>query len=221
LVEALKEFEMGRKLARPDLLIDPEEWRISVVSRTEELNRVLDPKPRITRQGVRFKAQKLLVQPEKQRRNVEPGKSARDSNTYGEEQRKFELDAARRIAQPAATSKTIEETGAGLAVERGKKSTISTGKTSAMSGDTTKESPDGESVDEFLDIYLDEFAETEAAAEETLDEDSKDIGREVGAAISERIAPQEESEAVEGGSTTVETEAAEKSQDDFDEFFDE
>ena len=35
LVEALAEFEQGRRLARPDMLIDSEEWRISLISRTE------------------------------------------------------------------------------------------------------------------------------------------------------------------------------------------
>src|SRR5262245_45071890 len=60
LVEALAEFEEARKLARPDLLVDPEEWRLNVISRTEELNRLLDPKPRVTRDGVQFRANKLL-----------------------------------------------------------------------------------------------------------------------------------------------------------------
>ncbi len=79
LVEALAEFEQARKIARPDMLIDPEEWRLSVISRTEELNRILDPKPRVTRGGAFFKANKLLIRREKQRTPaVENG--AKDSN---------------------------------------------------------------------------------------------------------------------------------------------
>lgn len=54
LVEALAEFEEGRRLASPDMLIDSDLWRLNIVSRTEELNRVIDPKPRVTRNGIRF-----------------------------------------------------------------------------------------------------------------------------------------------------------------------
>lgn len=79
LVRALEEFEIARKLSRPDLLLDSEEWRLSVVSRTEELNRVLDPQPRVTRSGVRFKADGLVVTRQaKQAPAVDDG--ARDSN---------------------------------------------------------------------------------------------------------------------------------------------
>lgn len=67
LVEALSEFEQAEKLARPDLLIDSSAWRTAIVTRAEELNRVLDPHPRISRHGVRFKASSLLVR--------EPGKA--------------------------------------------------------------------------------------------------------------------------------------------------
>lgn len=109
LLEAVKEFEMGRKIARPDLLVDPEEWRISVISRTEELNRILDPKPRISRQGVRFNAEKLLIQPEKQRRNLPPSMSPRDSNTYGEQQRMNELKAAALMEKIRKESQAVEE----------------------------------------------------------------------------------------------------------------
>ncbi|MDD2943487.1 MAG: hypothetical protein PHC51_11055 [bacterium] len=109
LLEAVKEFEMGRKIARPDLLVDPEEWRISVISRTEELNRILDPKPRITRQGVRFSAEKLLIQPEKQRRNLPPSMSPRDSNSYGEQQRMNEMKAAALMEKIRRESRVVED----------------------------------------------------------------------------------------------------------------
>ena len=61
LMQALDEFEQGRKIARPDLLLDADEFRISLVSRADELNRVLDPQPKVTRSGVRFKGSPDLV----------------------------------------------------------------------------------------------------------------------------------------------------------------
>ena len=51
LVEALAEFEESKKYARPDMLIDSEDWRLRVVSLTEQLNRVVDPQPRVTKRG--------------------------------------------------------------------------------------------------------------------------------------------------------------------------
>lgn len=83
LVEALAEFEQAKKLARPDMLVDPEEWRLSIVSRTEELNRLIDPKPRVTRDGVRFQANQLLVRREKDR-TPRPENPASDSTEAAE-----------------------------------------------------------------------------------------------------------------------------------------
>jgi len=94
LVDALAEFEQGRKYARPDMLLDPEEWRLSVISRTEELNRILDPKPKVTRDGVRFQANKLLIRREKDRvPDVEDG--AASSNVVGEVKSRAEKRQAR------------------------------------------------------------------------------------------------------------------------------
>ncbi len=67
LVEALAEFDQATKIASPDMLLDTEEWRLSVISRTEDLNRLLDPQPRVSRDGVRFKASGLHVQHERTR----------------------------------------------------------------------------------------------------------------------------------------------------------
>ena len=94
LVEALAEFEQGRKNARPDMLVDPEEWRLSLISRTEELNRLIDPKPRVTRAGVQFRANKALIRRERDRLPAVPD-GAQDRNTYGEEQRRRELQDTR------------------------------------------------------------------------------------------------------------------------------
>lgn len=94
LVEALAEFEEGRRIARPDMVLDAEEWRLSIVSRTEELNRVLDPQPKITKSGVRFKAVGRMIRREADRLPM-VSDGARDASTYGEEQRAAELEAAR------------------------------------------------------------------------------------------------------------------------------
>ena len=96
LVRALQEFEEGRKLARPDLLLDSEEWRLSVISRAEELNRVLDPKPRVVKGGVRFSASPLQVQRKKQQLPpLEIGPAS--TNTQGEDEwkRQKEIEAVR------------------------------------------------------------------------------------------------------------------------------
>jgi hypothetical protein len=83
LLQALDEFEQGRKIARPDLLLDSEEFRISVVSRAEELNRVLDPQPKVTRSGVRFKGSPDLIRNPREERTsaqfVTPSASASQS----------------------------------------------------------------------------------------------------------------------------------------------
>jgi|GEM_PF-1923881 len=108
LVEALEEFEKGRTIARPDLLIDPDEWRLSIISRTEELNRVLDPKPRITRGGVRFKSSSTLIGGESTSGSGTSADRPRGSSSYGEEQRTREMEAAKRlkdIIQPLGKQK--------------------------------------------------------------------------------------------------------------------
>lgn len=96
LVRALQEFEEGRKLARPDLLLDSDEWRLSIISRAEELNRVLDPKPRVVKGGVRFSASPLKVQRKKQQLPpLEIGPAS--TNTQGEDEwkRQKEIEAVR------------------------------------------------------------------------------------------------------------------------------
>ncbi|MFN8391976.1 MAG: hypothetical protein U0136_16925 [Bdellovibrionota bacterium] len=100
LVEALAEFEQGNKYARPDMLINPEEFRLSIISHTEELNRLLDPKPKVTRDGVQFQASPRLIRREKDR-TPQPAEVARDTNVYGEKQRLQERrDARARMDSP-------------------------------------------------------------------------------------------------------------------------
>ena len=111
LVEALAEFEQGRKYARPDMLLDPEEWRLSLVSRTEELNRILDPRPRVSREGVRFSANPMLIRREKDR--LPPAADgAHTTNTFGEEVRKKDMKAARaRLDELQAEIEAKEQAG--------------------------------------------------------------------------------------------------------------
>lgn len=94
MVEALKEFEQGRRLARPDLLLDSEDFRLKLISLTEDLNRVIDPKPRITRDGAVFRANPRMVRRERDSLPPIPG-GPQDSNVYGEQQRLQELEQAR------------------------------------------------------------------------------------------------------------------------------
>jgi len=61
LIEALAEFEKGKAISDPSLIIDTERWRGSIVLRAEELNRVVAPKPRITRQGISYGANSQLT----------------------------------------------------------------------------------------------------------------------------------------------------------------
>jgi hypothetical protein len=66
LVEALAEFEESKKYARPDMLIDSEDWRLRVISLTEQLNRVVDPQPRVTREGAVFRTPPRFIKRQKE-----------------------------------------------------------------------------------------------------------------------------------------------------------
>ncbi len=61
LIEAIAEFEIGKTVSDPSLIIDSERWRGSLVVRAEELNRIIEPKPRITRSGVEYGANSKLL----------------------------------------------------------------------------------------------------------------------------------------------------------------
>lgn len=59
--EAIREFDRGLALADPDTLLDVQRWRATLVERAQELEKVLDPQPRATRSGVKFNADKRLL----------------------------------------------------------------------------------------------------------------------------------------------------------------
>lgn len=61
LIEAIREFDMGARRAKPDAVLNSKEWRASIVNRAEELDRFLDPQPRISGTGVKFKAEGALI----------------------------------------------------------------------------------------------------------------------------------------------------------------
>ena len=61
LIAAINEFDQGLKLANPDSLIDSKEFRNSLIDRSEELERVLDPQPRATKTGIKFSADSRLI----------------------------------------------------------------------------------------------------------------------------------------------------------------
>lgn len=61
LVEAIREFDRGYKIADPSALIDSKRWRTSLLDKAEELERVLDPQPRVSNSGVKFNADKRLL----------------------------------------------------------------------------------------------------------------------------------------------------------------
>lgn len=86
LVEALEEFEESRKYARPDLLLDSEDWRLRVISLTEQLNRVIDPKARVTREGAVFRVPPRLVKREKDNLPIVPD-GAKSRSDFGEKDR--------------------------------------------------------------------------------------------------------------------------------------
>ena len=61
ILEALREFDLGTRRAKPDAVLNSKEWRASLVKRAEDLDRFLDPQPRISETGVKFKAEGALI----------------------------------------------------------------------------------------------------------------------------------------------------------------
>ena len=61
LIAAVNEFDSGYKLAKPDALIDSKQWRNTLISRAEEMERVLAPQPRVTRGGIKYQADSRLL----------------------------------------------------------------------------------------------------------------------------------------------------------------
>ena len=94
LVEALAEYEQGKKYARPDMLHDSEEFRLTLISLTEQLNSLVDPQIRITRDGVRVRANPRMIK-RKSQRLPEVINGAEDANDYGEKRRLKRIQESR------------------------------------------------------------------------------------------------------------------------------
>lgn len=61
LIEAMREFEAGRQIARPDLLLNPDQWKSGVTAKADELTHVIAPQGRDTEGGVRFREHPSLL----------------------------------------------------------------------------------------------------------------------------------------------------------------
>ena len=62
LLSALKEFDAGARIASPEILIDIKEWRQSLNDRAEDLERVISPQPRVTKDGVSYPAEIKIME---------------------------------------------------------------------------------------------------------------------------------------------------------------
>jgi len=167
LVEALAEFEQGRSVARPDVLIDPIEWRLMIVAKTEELNRLLDPQPRVTRSGARYKAHKSLLRTDRSAARASLG-GPQDSNYAGEDQMSDELSLSKKsetnTKEPASGAITRTESTRTESTR-----VASTGSESTEAIDLPKAKPTEETASAKLLVSPREVAETE----ETLNEIKK------------------------------------------------
>lgn len=109
LVEALAEYEQGRRYAQPNMIHDPEEFRLALISLTEELNRLVDPHVKITRDGVRVKGNPRMIRRERERL-PEVVDGAQDASDYGEKRRMKEIKEARaRMYAPKEETKAVTE----------------------------------------------------------------------------------------------------------------
>jgi len=61
LLEALREFDAGLKLANPQVLVDVAQWRNDILDRAEDLEKILDPQPRASEDGVVFQGDPRLL----------------------------------------------------------------------------------------------------------------------------------------------------------------
>lgn len=54
LIAAIREFDKGTSLASPEYIINIEAWRADVQDRADDLNIILSPQPRISKEGVNY-----------------------------------------------------------------------------------------------------------------------------------------------------------------------
>ncbi len=61
LIAAIREFDEGLKVVNPDALLDSQAFRASLLERSKDLERVLDPQPRVSKSGVRYQPDSRLL----------------------------------------------------------------------------------------------------------------------------------------------------------------
>lgn len=61
LVAAIREFDKANQMVNPDAVLDSNQWRKSLLERTSDLERILDPQPRVSASGVRFDSTPKLL----------------------------------------------------------------------------------------------------------------------------------------------------------------
>lgn len=61
LLAAIQEFDSGYKLADPKVILDVKEWRNGVIDRAQALESLLDPQPRVSRKGMKYRADRRLL----------------------------------------------------------------------------------------------------------------------------------------------------------------
>lgn len=113
LTEAMKEFDQGRSIAKPDLIINSEEWRARVGESTNDLNKVIDPRPRIERGGVRMSDNIKITQPGKKKPEVKKEEVRKSSvqviEDIGDELEDLLKDATELESKPKASSVVTEQ----------------------------------------------------------------------------------------------------------------
>ena len=190
LVDALAEFEQARGIARPDLLLDAERWRSTVIDRTQELDHLLDPQPRITTGGARFRANPLILKREKARTSIVTTEVAQRRsapaahNAIEKEQLSLENTSRARLASPKAADEdkrsVADKDGAERQVltkeaEAADKEDLPTPKSAAKAKPADRDI--GESVKK-----LSKDSELEAAVEKELEKASREKAGEASSA---------------------------------------
>lgn len=61
LIAAINEFDRATSVANPESLLDVSRFRTTLIDRAEELERILDPQPRTSKEGVRFSPDTRLL----------------------------------------------------------------------------------------------------------------------------------------------------------------
>lgn len=61
LIAALREFDEGLKVVNPDALLDSAAFRNTLLDKTKDLEKVLDPQPRVSKSGVRYQPDTRLL----------------------------------------------------------------------------------------------------------------------------------------------------------------